>query len=357
MLAALVLLGCPPPYNADLNLAVQLTSRMRLIGTLGPVNVSGGSLPATEAVFLPVRQPAADIGSVTAQPGFVVSSDGFSDYVQFAYVTMDGRMENSGGNSYPLIGSDPNYPPLVTFAGVATASTATILIAGLDPAVLPASYDMGTATLPQGPASFTGSQPDMSSLALAAPWSTSTIVGMSIQAQPTQDTSFWLLFDAVSLQYGEVQSTVPTGGAFTAASSPLTSALAFLGGATPVMYFRDPALGVGYASFFSGGAWQCWSWQPGDVNTRQLTGITHRVDALLSTGQLLSLQDGVLRLYDPAGSGRQVFSVDLQGLRFCYETYVGPVPYIFFSQSMNFGYGDWGFRIYAIPTAELFTLR
>ncbi len=187
------------------------------------------------------------------------------------------------------------------------------------------------------------------------------MAGLSIQPQVSQDISFWLLWDSTSSSYAEVQSPMLPGSAFGTPSSPTISALTFLGGAKRVMYYHDPALnvpaGVSYASFFSGGAWQCWSWQPGDINIRQLTGITHRVDALLSTGQLLSLQDGVLRLYDPGGSGREIFSVNLEGLRFCYETYVGPTPFVFFCQSLNFGYSEWGFLIYAIPSAKLARLR
>ena len=54
-----------------------------------------------------------------------------------------------------------------------------------------------------------------------------------------------------------------------------------------------------FASFFSGGQWVCWQLSTATL----MTGITHRVDAILTTGDLLSTEGGTLRLYDSSGAG------------------------------------------------------
>jgi len=108
---------------------------------------------------------------------------------------------------------------------------------------------------------------------------------------------------------------------------------------------------MSYASFSSGGSWICEQWPTGSTTATVMPGVTHRIDALLTTGDLLSTEGGVLRLYDPNGS--LVLSVSLGGLQYCYEAYVGPTPYVFFSLPISLSHGDWDFRVYAIPTSSM----
>jgi hypothetical protein len=192
---------------------------------------------------------------------------------------------------------------------------------------------------------------------LPSPWNVTSVsvVGLCIQPQPSlPDLSFWLLYDGST--YAEVQFDVPAGSAFTNPTTPAPLSLGFLGAATRCQYYHYGVAGSGvsYASFLQAGAWQCWRWEAGGTKTQQLAAVTHRVDGLLSTGELLSFDDGTLRLYDPAGN--QVFSTPLEGLLFCYEAYVGATPYVFFCQPMHFSHQSWAYRVYAIPTADLKSL-
>ena len=77
----------------------------------------------------------------------------------------------------------------------------------------------------------------------------------------------------------------------------------------------------------------------------------HRLDAVLTTGDLLSMEGGVLRLYDP--NGNQLVGRTVGSLQFCYEAYVGSVPYLFFSLALVSQHGDWTFNSYAIPTSSM----
>jgi hypothetical protein len=364
--AVFAVLGCEQPYNADLNLAGALTSRMTLVGVLGPVNVYGDQLTTTESVFLPARPVATDIGGVIVTSGLVTSTDGFYQTVGFGHVDAGGTTTYVGQKSYPLFGSDSSYPALLTFVGSTVGTTGSFIVAALEPNMPPpngisGSFELWTAPLPQGPLAYldTTAYTTTTSTLPAAPWNGAsiTVVGLCIQPQPSQDLSFWLLTDGT--KYAEAQFTVDVTTPATPFSSPTTpveSTLAFLGGATRCLYYHDAARGVSYASFLRGGAWQCWRWEAADANIRQLTGITNRVDALLATGELLSFGNGSLRLYDPSGSGSELLSAPLGSLRFCYETYIGTTPYVFFCQSMRLPYQDWGYRMFVIPTGDVKSL-
>jgi hypothetical protein len=116
------------------------------------------------------------------------------------------------------------------------------------------------------------------------------------------------------------------------------------------LYYRNSSGSLSYASYFQGGQWICRQWTP-STSPVVLAGVTHRIDAVLTSGDLLSTEGGILRLYDQNGS--QVVSVSLGGLLFCYETYIGSTPYVFFSLAIDLGRGHWAFRAYAIPTSSM----
>ncbi|HTP60006.1 MAG TPA: hypothetical protein VMM82_13875, partial [Spirochaetia bacterium] len=82
-----------------------------------------------------------------------------------------------------------------------------------------------------------------------------------------------------------------------------------------------------------------------------LSGVSNRIDALLTSGQLLSTQDGTLRLYDT--NGNQLFSKPMNGLQYCYEANVGSTPYVFFALPMSLNHGQWVFNVYAIATSSI----
>ncbi len=102
-----------------------------------------------------------------------------------------------------------------------------------------------------------------------------------------------------------------------------------------------------YASTFTSGTWT--SYQV--VGTLTSLPTSNRIDAVLTSGQLLSTQDGTLRVYDAGGN--QLFSKPLNGLQYCYEAYVGSTPYVFFTLPMSLKQGQWVFNVYAIATSSI----
>ncbi len=81
--------------------------------------------------------------------------------------------------------------------------------------------------------------------------------------------------------------------------------------------------------------------------------IDHRVDAMLSTGQLLSTEGGTGRLYDRDGTLLAAFP--LGNLRLLSEEYVGGVARIYFSQYLEFN-NSGHFNVYWIRSDALATL-
>ena len=118
------------------------------------------------------------------------------------------------------------------------------------------------------------------------------------------------------------------------------------------MYFMNLGQTTAYLSYFSGGQWNGYQLSPPATGYLQaLPGVTNRLDAVLTSGDLISTQDGTLRLYDSTGS--QQFSKPLNGLQFCYEEYIGSTPYVFFSLPLSLQHNDWAFNVYAIPTSSM----
>ena len=111
-----------------------------------------------------------------------------------------------------------------------------------------------------------------------------------------------------------------------------------------------------YADYDAGGQWRCYQWTQGvSADVSLMAGVTHRIDAVLTSGDLLSTEGGILRLYDP-NSGSQVVSASLGGLQYCYEAYVGPTPYVFFSLPLGLQNGSWAFAVYVVPTSSMRSL-
>jgi hypothetical protein len=203
-----------------------------------------------------------------------------------------------------------------------------------------------TAPLPSGPLNSVVSSP-LSSTGLS-PFGFSSVVGVQMAPQPSGPDKFNFLLFAPPTSFGEGTDTVSGAGAvFGSGSSAATLA------SVPVpraLYYKSPS-GQSYASFVQGGQWVCYQWMPSGVPSK-LPGVTHRIDAVLTSGDLLSTEGGILTLYDPNGS--LVRSVSLGGLHFCYEAYVGPTtPYAFFSLAMELSQDYWAFRVYAVPTSSI----
>ncbi len=231
------------------------------------------------------------------------------------------------------------------------SNQASLLVFKYDPAASTSTYQQYVAPLPGGPMSaFTASASLTNSILLAQ----TIIGGWDMPPAPgVQDTFAFLsetggVFSIGTSQLNGSATAFPAGGASTAITASLP-------GITRSLYYFNSATGASIASYFFAAQWNCLQWVGSGASTA-MTGVTHRIDAVLSTGDLLSTEGGTLRLYDSTGTGTQVLAVPLNGLQFCYEAYIGSTPYAFFALAMPVSHGDWAFNVYAIPTSALRSL-
>ena len=335
-LLPLALLSCAPPFDPDLSLAAITMAKLTYQSTVATgIKVSTGS-PDLDAVFLPVKSTEGSNASVDPSRGFVVITS--STGVSLMFIRPDG---NGGFVRLPdpsvssplgiggLNGRDPNYP----------AFEARTVWAGDYVAVF--SYDSAqpinnSAVIYQA---STGLTTLFAPKALAGPFlplmaSPVVVLGAQLDLANTAggDGQYLLARDG-SGHFHEVFLTAVNSAGFTGAldlSGPLPTVFSAIpAGLNRCLYYHDGATGLSYASYFADGQWQCWRWQGGGTNARRLTGIPCRIDSLLSTGELLSTQGGVGRLFD--SSGNLLTSFPLGSLRYSMEAYVNGTATVFFS--------------------------
>ncbi len=335
----LAVAGCMPAYIEELDASAPLTRQMTAVGTTGPVNMQTNG---TSIRFFPLKPTATSLAGMNMQSGFTVSEETGYDYMRFAFVDPSGQTQVTPTQTFPLSVTPSAYPQL-EFDVAATTTTGNIVVVNFDPGTLTAY--LYPVTLPYG--GFAGSGLS----ALSSIISGYTAVGD--QLVPSQGTeAFYFLFWTGS-SFAEGKAGVGTGSAAFSTASPGTTGIALPTSlSTRALYGTCSLTGYSYASAFNGSQWVCYQWTTTTAASPvQLPGMTHRLDAVLTTGDLLSTEGGVLRLYDP--SGNLLVSVSLGGLQYCYEAYIGSTPYVFFSLSMNLSRGDWAFRTYAIPTSSM----
>lgn len=345
LLGCLAIAGCLPPYIALLDSSSALTRQMTVAGTLGPLNMQTES---TNIRFLPMKPTATSIAGLNLQSGFTIDEEGAYDYLRFAYVDSSGQAQMTGSQPFPLDVSSPSYP-LYEFDVTTTTTTANIVVLKMNPtnSALNNAY-LCTATLPSGPLASPPASALLNTVFTVAGVSYAVLGAHVVPLPAAADTFNSLLWDGIA-SYGVGSTTVSVPPSVFVATTGSTTSNPLLP-AQRTFYYKSGT--TNYASFSSGGAWVCEQWTT--AAPVALSGVTHRIDAVLTTGDLLSTEGGILRLYDPTGS--QVLSVSLGGLQFCYEAYLGTTPYVFFSLAMNLQRGDWIFRVYAIPTSSMRSL-
>ena len=135
-------------------------------------------------------------------------------------------------------------------------------------------------------------------------------------------------------------------------------------GVTRCNYFFDPDVTrastddqkKSYVSWYDAATgWKCLSWKgTATIESVMLTGVTHRIDALLTNGMLFSTEDGVGRLYSAEGVLEAQFP--LGSLRFVGERFIDGVPTAVFSLSRKVSGEDWSgmfIDVYSVKTADL----
>jgi hypothetical protein len=343
ILTALAVAGCAPPYIEDLNKAAGLVNQMMRVGTVGPVDVDPNG---TSVRFLPPRPTASAITGVNFQSGFLIVGTAGQDRLSF----INGSSVH-GSQTFTTSGAVTPYPANQFDVSNTLSNAASIVVSTFD-GTSTSTYQQYTATLPDGTLTAVNS-PQLYSAVFGGGL---TVLGAwEVPGAPAAlDT--WIFLVNPPGSYGA--GIVAMDGS--AVTFPPTGTYALLppGFSPPsrcLYYFSIPT-GAGVASYYVAGAWSTFQWF-GTGTATAMNGVAHRIDAVISTGDYLSAEGGMLRLYDPSGTGAQVVSMDLRGLQFCYEAYVGSSPYVFFVLPMKMNRGRYAFTVYAIPSSAMRGLK
>jgi hypothetical protein len=343
----IAIVSCAPPYLVELDKAAAATHRMTAIGTMGPLSPIGNGLSRPK--FYPVKPVATSIDAVTVQAAFVVAEDSGTEYLQFAYVDSSGQtqMTSNSSPSFTLTGADPSYPFNQFEVIASTAAVGNVLVYTMNPtAPTSSAVSLYTATLPSGPLALSAGALTLT----AAVGAGNQVLGEQVTPTVSGGTDTFNWFETNGTNFAETAPTLSgAANVFNALGATTFNALA-VPAVNRFLYYTNGS--ASYAEYHSGGSWICYKWTPPlPASPVVLAGVTHRIDALLSSGDLLSTEGGTLRLYDATGS--QVLSIPMGDLQFCYEAYVGTTPYVFFSLAINLGHGYWAFSVYAVPTSSM----
>ncbi len=371
-----LLAGCSmPPYNEELSLAQVTRSKLgQPLDRIGPIYTklddTGRQTPFT---FLPDRNGSGSMGG-----GFLVATTTYGLRVWYlAYFSSYGGLsgswaiglENASGtsNNYllqPTRSASGALNLVRYFPSTGYLSNELIQIHATDPLIV----SPGT------------SQP-LSGLLGAAypPPPTMIAAGTSIypMADPsTFDMQYFLAYGLETGTYVEFKSQTNESSGVV---SPTVMYSDFTLSPLPpdlrnVFYGRADSIGLSYLSYWSAseGKYKSYSWSlptlgppPVDPpNLKLLSGVKGRIDAVLTSGQLLSFEDNGCTVYDSAGN--KLFDFPLGGLKFCYERWdPSSVPPQF---KLYFSLAYWLYgrdekadqlyvEVYAIPTANLSSLR
>jgi hypothetical protein len=126
-------------------------------------------------------------------------------------------------------------------------------------------------------------------------------------------------------------------------------------------YFHNWNTLVSYLSYYSKTQrkYKNYRWGPGPPLLDLLIQMDRRIDAVLSTGQLLSFENNRCYVYDSAGN--EEFDFLVGSLHFCYEIEWGGIYYSVFTLPAWLGLGDHDdelhFNVYLLPSDQLDQLQ
>lgn len=365
LLAALALLlaGCAlPPYDEDIALAAKTTPKLRLEHTIGPLYVWLDEWPdSTEFYFLPSRRDPVAGGGF-----FVIAADyGLRVHYLDAYAAGFGAdwgapLDDQPATANrlllePIKSSDSNHwLSLLRYCPTNDYRDSDLyLIQATDPTFI------NTPGVPI---------PNLTNLLASWGYPPSVAVGSSIypldSASPDRDIQFLLCRDLATGDFFELECETSTSNGMNLVAAGSYFNLPLLPDSLRnAFYHRNPLSGRSYLSYYSTSAraYRSYSWltNAGD-ELKELTDIEDRIDALLTTGELLSFDSGACTVY--SASGVKQFRFPLGGLRFCYERHDGAEYRLYFSQAyLYYGRNDKSdqlyLKVYSLPTADLDSLR
>ncbi len=353
----------PPPFNLGLSQSAAVASKMALVGQIGRIQ-SISSQGNTNFAFFPEKDGS---GGITLQSGFVTWISQ-STSQQIAFVVAGG-----GQSAYRVVAGPQNpgatnqNPPFPGFTIQSVKSAYNNVIFSYDTSF---ASRLKYAFMVGDPVGNTYTLPawtDLTPTFTIAPFFMGGgvhIRGVSISPapNPAYDYAYMLAKNLGTGNFQEAQFQISQTGL--AAPVALRSAelnLSSVGSAgvpQEALYYYDPGTTIGFADWYDvpSSSWMCWKWYefpPGVASPAYLSGITHRIDAVLTTGELFSTEGDTGRVYDQNGNLLSQFS--LTGFSFVGEVYVGGVAHVLFSQALWYNNGL-QFNVYSIPTSSLKSL-
>jgi hypothetical protein len=363
-LISFVLLSCSPaPFNLNLSQSAVTASKLTFVGQVGPIQ-SLSSQNNSNFAFFPEKDSS---GGITLQAGFV-SWISQSTMQQIAFVA-GGQVVGSPQN-LGLITADPPMPGYIIQS---VKSAHNNFVFSYDPATV---SHFKWAQMTGNPSANTYTPPtwnDLNSLIntyFGIGLADCHIRDVSFSPNPNTgyDTAYVLVKDITNAnqllqtfleaQFQISQNGLLVGtqlrGAEVGLNSLLPSDQAPFGPPYYTLYYYDPGTTYGFAEWYytPSSSWICWKWT-GIVAPSQVTGITHRIDALLTTGELFSSEGEVGRVYDQ--NGNQLSQFSLTDLSFVGEVYVGGVALMLFSQALWYN-NALQFNVYSIPSSNVKSL-
>ena len=339
-------LSCAPPFDLGFSSSAVIIGKMTEESQLGPLgNYYTGQYSST-----PLFYPERTAGGVDATRGFILTTDPGGSMAYLGFAASDGSggypsfIDYSTGGS--LYHQDPSYPrfsmiPVKSGDFAALIDLDLLNTTGRSLTVLQATIASYSFT-PIYTNPFTGL------------WA----LGAWVSPSPSASSpAYVLMYDNSTFMYHDGVATLDSTGLTTVGDLNGGLTLDFIpSGSTRMLYYHDPGANISYVSFSAGNSWQCWKWwwNAGIFTRVQLTSVTMRIDALLTTGELFSTQDGIGRVYD--SNGKKVASFPLGNLKIAYEEYVNGTPRVFFSMPIPQDEGKLSLRVYSIPTSQLDSL-
>jgi hypothetical protein len=358
-----VLFSCsPPPFNLNLSQSAITASKLTFVGQVGPIQSLSAS-QNTNFAFYPEKNSS---GGITLQAGFVTWISQSTQRIAFV---VGGQIVGSPQN----LGVTTRDPPLPGYLIQSVKSAYNNFAFSYDTsAPYPSQYKYVMMT--GNPSANTYSLPawtDLTGIFSAAPFNMIAgppschvrYVSISPNPNPGYDTAYVLvkdltnepeptqLFQEAAFQISQAGLSAPVQ---LRAEVSLDSLMPPDGPPLEALYYYDPGTTYGFAEWYDtpSSSWICWKWT-GVVAPSQVTGITHRIDALLTTGELFSSEGEVGRVYDQ--NGNQLSQFSLTDLSFVGEVYVGGAALMLFSQALWYN-NALQFNVYSIPSSNVKSL-
>ena len=357
-LAALCVSCSPPPFDADLLRTAYIAGRMTKEASVRTSLQMDGST-GWEAVFIPIAVQDGVNAGVDCGRGFIRIWTYEGSIIFFTY---------PGAAGYESFGlnqgfSPPNAEPFRAGTQIIPLKTGDYIGAFVivpndieNSAAIFYSADVVNKGFTNAPILFFQTYLSPAPLNVS---DTGWILGITVppSPDPLADTCFILarLSDVAPAAYVEVSAALDKNG-LAATPTPYrpipAGVFPFLDSVSRCQYFHNTASGTSIACIQSGPEWRTYTWS---TTFRDLPFISDRIDALLSTGELFSTEDGIARLFSVEGNGQELASFPLGNLEYAGEAFSNGVARMYFTQSFVAGY-RLRFYVYSIPTTDLKSL-